>query len=442
MTIDSLAIKLSFEEASEAVAACIAANRVAFLLGSPGIAKTTLAKVLAQAYAQAKQIDYPCLTMILSNYEATDIAGLPVTVPRTDGRGKVVERVPFLQIRRACENPGLLFLDELTTVEKSVEGPAMRLALERYAGDDVQLHEETRIVAAGNYPNETPRGQSLTAAMTNRLVMLPMEPSHAEVVTFFRHGPGAANEAAVRRALVVFEANKTQLDKVRQIDFADFAATALVQDLVQMTPPEASLNDGMPWASPRAWEIGLSAYSALRRLPSSGKIDRVGLAILSGTVGPHMATAFLQTRELRSQLPSIEEIVENPAHAKLPTKREYAIAMIGLLPRVADIDYGAACIYMIRLQDEILAAALTVMLRKPTEVRDGLHKQSRHKGKAVEAYINAWAHMQRLQTGQVKMKTQAATLMLEKAAETMAEGIREVEQMDPDAFRKARKATA
>jgi hypothetical protein len=326
---------LSFTQAKQAVAACIQAEIAVILVGPPGIGKTAL---LRAASADAGR---PCHELLGSNIDATDIAGLPFVV---DGQ---LRRALLAQVQACVAAPGVLFLDELTTVPPSVQGPLMRLLLERQAGD-VKLHPGSVVVGAANRPEECPGGIELSAATVNRVVKLEYQPTLAELQAFF---DTVGDEGSRLRD-----------------ECLDFAATLGVSpDLLDMTPPRAAIDAAAPFGSPRAWERGLRAYAAYCEATGvgsglrGGEDDDVAYAILAGAVGEAKAIAFLAIRKQRKFLPAVDEVIADPATAKLPEQKDRQLAATGLLARVADRDSWAAWIYADRLLPEIGAACARML---------------------------------------------------------------------------------
>lgn len=414
--------ELSVADAAEAVAACCRANRVPFLLGSPGIAKSSVVRTISETVGRR------CVTMTLTNYDPADIGGLPVKDVDDEGNA-TVRRVPFKTLRDACKQPVDLFLDEITSIERATEGPTMRLVLEKWAGDDLQLHPGTRIILAGNFSDETPRGRSLTAAMTNRLVILRMMPIIDELFTYFGYGPEKAAEEIRKRASRVYSGTEEEWQKARRLEWQDFAATALVKpDLFQTTPPEASKNNGVPWGSPRAWEIGLDAYSALHRSYESGITkqgdkftggDLVGYAILAGAVGPVQAGAYLAIRDERKHLPKLDEIVNSPEKAKVPDRKDYELALMGMIPRVVEKDAGAAWIYVSRMRGEPQGAAAALISRCGGNSFEAIRKNSKFAEKAAKAWYEVLSRIVRITSGEEKLSAQIPTALLAQAAAAM-----------------------
>lgn len=316
---------LSVSMAIAVLTACARARVSALLEGPPGVGKTSIVRQVGGA------LGLPVHTLIGSNCDPVDIAGLPWV-----DQGRLL-RALYPEIEACVAAPGLLFLDELTTVPPSVQAPLMRVLLERNCGG-VPLHPDTIVVAACNAPEHAPSAVELSAATVNRLGRYPFLPTLGEIQGWFAGRPA---------------------EEPWSVEARDFSATLeAAPDLIQCDPPQAAVDAGASWGSPRAWELGL------RALAQWGKDDDVGLAILEGFVGPEKALAYLAIRRMRQHLPSISTIQGNPAGAPVPSDRTHQIAALGLLARVADSDAWAAWIYAARLEPEVGAACGRVLLNR------------------------------------------------------------------------------
>lgn len=305
--------------------------------GPPGIGKSA---IVAEVAKERNMVFEP---LILSLCDPTDIGGFPVV------NGKLVSRYPLGPIGKGVQEPVLLFLDELTMAAPPVQGAAMRLIYERWAGD-VKLHPGTRIVSAWNPPDQAAGGYEMALPLMGRLTKVKLHPKHDEVREYF-YNIGA--EGSDLRRLAV-----------------DFAATTQVSaDLLQIEPPPGAQSSGKQHGAPRSWERGLRLVSAAL---AGGEKENGSLfmSALAGNVGDDQAAAFIAIRKVRTELPSEDEILKNPGTAKVPHNKDTAVAALGLIAQVALRDAAAAWIYADRLSDEARVASISTISKVGKMAKD------------------------------------------------------------------------
>lgn len=366
-------ITLNLHETAIAVAACARAGRVPLVLGPPGIAKTTLVAAVtpmigkALGYAPGK---YGHAVCVLSNREAVDIGGYPVVL--SDDR---VEQKLFGTLREAAERPCVLNLDEFLTCSQSVQGPALRLTLERYAGEQ-PLHRDTRVVCAANPPDQAPGGIQLTAALVNRVVIIHCRPTVQEVAHYFC----GRKEASLVTDLDLPDDATWQARRAMFMDTAGVLFEARV-DFLCFDPPQASISGGEPFASPRAWEICCDVIAALPPRYADGT-HPIMQALVFGILGSGTGVSFLSIMRAKNHLPTIAEVLADPVNAKLPDERimidtdegrkpigrDVTFAAIPLVIEAARVDTFATWVYVDRLPNEIKAAvakSMAVFVKSP-----------------------------------------------------------------------------
>ena len=153
--------------------ACGMAHVPALLLSGPGQGKSSLIRGLAAAQA------VPCEIVLGSQYEPAEIGGQPYLA--ADGSG--VRREPPAWAKRLADSGcGYVFLDELTTVPESVQGPMLTVALDRVVGE-LALPDGVRVVAGANPPDQAAGGYDLAAPMANRFCHITFEPTVADWLT-------------------------------------------------------------------------------------------------------------------------------------------------------------------------------------------------------------------------------------------------------------------
>jgi hypothetical protein len=321
---------LSIAQALEIIEISIPADVNPLFIGSPGIGKTAIARLAAE------RLGVKLITIIGSQCDSVDIGGWPVMV---DG---VFTRIPMAALKEAMAEGCIVFFDEITSVPKPVEAAIQRVVNEKIAGDS-PLHPDTRFLAACNPPDQCPSGSDLSASTVNRFTIYEFQPTIDEVVSHFGGTIGADDSKAPHAAWA-----------------RDFAATlAAKPDLVQMDPPEASINEAAPWSSPRACEAAFRMLAAIDDRTYATETEKHGAQFraISGAMGKHAAQSYLAIRKLRADLPTIAEIVKDPKKAIVPDKRDIQIGALGLLQEVARKDVHAAWIYAGRLHAEVAQAA-------------------------------------------------------------------------------------
>ncbi len=342
---------LNLAECIRALRHSILANQPINLIGPPGIGKSAIVAIVAA------ELKLPFEPLILSLCDPTDIGGFPVsTGGNAENKLGSINRLPLGCIKRATQEPVLLFLDELTCASPAVQGAALRLVYERWAGD-VKLHPGTRIVAAANPPEQASGGWELSLPLLGRMTQINMRPANKEVQEYFYNLDAKFVEVNGEKERLVKEMTTAQTIAT------DFAATIeMAPDLLCIDPPPGASSSGKAWGAPRSWERGIRVIA---QALDAGEQDSgsVFAAVLAGNVGEDAAASYMTIRKVRHSLPSIKEILKNPASAKLPTDVNSAIAVLGILAQVSQTDPCPAWIYSDRLQNETRVAAMNVMGR-------------------------------------------------------------------------------
>ncbi len=156
------------------IRACVKANIPAFLHGKPGVGKT----------ARVKELDPDCEVLELSLVPIEDLLGTEVV----DSHGKIKRIMPtWLEscIRKCNEEPDkthILFLDELTNADLSIQTLAYSLILDRTVAKRWKLPENLRIIAAGNEVEDSIAAEEIPKPLKNRMAHIKVEPNVNEWV--------------------------------------------------------------------------------------------------------------------------------------------------------------------------------------------------------------------------------------------------------------------
>ena len=139
------------------------------LLGSTGIGKSENINKLA------KELKLPLLELDLSIVEPVDLLGLP------SAKENSFEYLPVKNLYdTVIKQPGILFLDELTNVQRTdVLSAALRIVLDRRIGVH-KLHEKTIVIAAGNRLEDSSLATEMPVPLINRFVVLEVDKPSVE----------------------------------------------------------------------------------------------------------------------------------------------------------------------------------------------------------------------------------------------------------------------
>lgn len=334
------------------------------LIGPPGVGKSAIIEMAAGRRNMKVE------SLLLSQCDPTDIGGFPTV------RGDGLDRLPLGAVKLACDEPIVLFLDELSCAPPAVQGAALQLIYNRRAGDR-RLHPGTRIVAACNPADQAAGGWEIALPLIGRLTMIWMRPKVAEIQDYFFGlgiDPNTVGDAPKKPAdtsdVKAMEQYKADLAAYTQREFdamvrriaVDFAATVdSSPDLLQIDPPPSAQAEGKPWGAPRSWERAIK-FCAAALVNGEADNSPVFAAGLAGNVGETAAMAYMAIRKVRNKLPGVKDILNDAYNAKLPPDKSIGIAVLGILGQVALEDPCAAWVYANRLQDkEIRVASMNLL---------------------------------------------------------------------------------
>lgn len=147
------------------------------LVGAPGVGKTEVIREMA------KQMGYRLITLIGSQMDPTDIAGLPQGRSITLDDGNVVEATVNLatqwQISILKYKKVILFLDEFSNTSSAVRASMLTVLQNREFPNGEVMPEETIVIGAMNPTDSAADGWDLDKPTSNRMLFLKWDPPKA-----------------------------------------------------------------------------------------------------------------------------------------------------------------------------------------------------------------------------------------------------------------------
>lgn len=257
------------------------------LLGAPGLGKSQVVKTIA-AERNLKLYD-----LRLSRMEATDISGLPFLDME---RQKTVYFTPdFLPTEESYKAEGykgaIIFLDELTQSDSSLQSVVLELVLDRSVGN-YKVPDNVFIVAAGNRPEDNCGSYELIASLLSRFIVFSVESDPSDWINW-------ALFNNIHPSVIAFI--KTHPEH-------------LIGSFSELTNEEPHLIS----SSPRSWETVSTIVSEVQE-------DNIRQYLISGVVGLAAAQQFFFCLE------QIEELAGMDEYLALAEKKDLK-ALVDLLP--------------------------------------------------------------------------------------------------------------
>lgn len=362
-------MEITLHKAAAAVKDIMQANLVANLIGSPGIGKSDIIRQVAAEF-DLKVIDFR-----LAQADPTDLSGfptlnadrtrchyappitfplagdeLPIKTPAVyetvvDGKLVSVEtpesRAVYEDLQVEVTPPvyykgWLLFLDELTAAPQMVQAAAYKVILDRQVGEH-DLHENVRIVAAGNKASDKAIVQRMSTALQSRVVTLEVIIDMDDWLSWAEHN------GVDKRIMAYIQFRPDMLHKFN----------ANHQDLT--------------FPCPRTWVFA----SDLMKI--WGVITLKNLVVLAGTISKGAASELISFCQVYHTLPTLEKLINDPAGTPIDnSKKDLLFAVCSLIGQSFNESNSSALItVMNRLPIEFrVTACQNILRRDPRLQRD------------------------------------------------------------------------
>ena len=261
---------------------------------SPGVGKSSLVRQVAE------KLGIGFVDVRLAEMESVDIRGLP-SVDKDQGVMKW--NAPDFWPRDP-KSKGIIFLDEITSCDKSCQVAAYELILDRKIGDFYKVPDGWYIVSAGNLTTDRAVALSMSSALSNRFMHVEVE---AEVESWVKWALTHDVHPSVTGFIQYRPENLFNMEK-------------------------ENLERG--WPSPRSWE----RVSQMVKIYSGN--EKLLRKIVYGLVGPAKGVEFMEFHRLNKSFDNIIDMLYGKVPVKIPEKNDqlYALcsSLIYVIWRAAD----------------------------------------------------------------------------------------------------------
>lgn len=264
----------AYQNTLDALGLCVSARIPVILWGNPGEGKTSMIESVTERGWHVE-------TVILSQSEPSDLAGLPVVSPA----GDVVLAAPAWARRLADhDGPSICFFDEFSTAQPSLQAAALRILTHGQVGN-LQLPESVTFVAAANPVDVAAAGWDLAAPTASRFVHLDF----AMTVEVFAQGSVTGRWPALPTWVLPDDFRGAVAREMASV--AGFLRARRNQ-LSVIPKDHASRSRAFP--TPRTWEFAATLAALARHVGCS---DDVASLVVTGAIGEATAYEYLSWRE-------------------------------------------------------------------------------------------------------------------------------------------------
>ena len=252
---------------------------------SPGIGKSSIVRQVAE------KLNIGFVDVRLAEMESVDIRGLP-SVDKENGVMKW--NAPDFWPRDP-KSKGIIFLDELTSCDKSCQVAAYELILDRKIGDFYKVPDGWYIVSAGNLTTDRAVALSMSSALSNRFL-------HVEI-----------------------EADAPQWCKWAMTHDIHPSVTGFIQYRPENLFNMERENLERGWPSPRSWD----RVSQMTKI--YGNNEKLLRKIVYGLVGPAKGVEYMEFHRLNKSFDNIIDMIYGKVPIKIPEKNDQLYAMCASL---------------------------------------------------------------------------------------------------------------
>lgn len=282
-----MTVTVSPKQAKELVIHALKSNVVPMLHGSPATSKSSIVKSIAE------DANFDLIDLRLSQCDPTDLLGLPHFF---NGRAAYnpFDIFPIEGDELPEGKSGwLLFLDEFNSCSRATQAAAYKITLDRMVGQH-KLHPKVKVVLAGNLMTDNAIVNEMSTAMQSRLVHLEVQMNKEDWIEW---------------------AIDNEID-TRVITFIEYRPA-----LLNKFDPD---HNDKTYPCARTWEF-------TSRLIKGQNLERKILPLIQGTLGEGTGLEFYNFTQLKDELPSLKDVLDNPTETPVPEKSSHKYAMASLL---------------------------------------------------------------------------------------------------------------
>ncbi len=255
---------------------------------SPGIGKSSIVREVA------KTLGIQLVDVRLAEMESVDIRGLPSIDKNANGDGVMKWNAPDCWPRDP-NSKGIIFLDEITSCDKSCQVAAYELILDRKIGDFYKVPDGWYIVSAGNLTTDRAVATSMSSALANRFLHIELKEDPEQWIKW-----GIMNEV-----------------HPSVLGFINYRPEFL------FSMENENLERG--WPSPRSWE----RVSHMVKIYEND--EHILRKMVYGLVGPAKGLEFMEFHKLNAKFKSVLDMMYGKIPIEIPEKNDQIYALCSTL---------------------------------------------------------------------------------------------------------------
>lgn len=252
---------------------------------SPGVGKSSIVRQVAE------KLGIGFVDVRLAEMESVDIRGLPSV---DKDRGVMKWNAPDFWPRDP-DSKGIIFLDEITSCDKSCQVAAYELILDRKIGDFYHVPNGWYIVSAGNLTTDRAVAMTMSSALSNRFMHVELDVDVEQWISWATtHNIHPSVTGFIQyRPMNLFNMEKENLER--------------------------------GWPSPRSWH----RVSEMTNIYGSN--ENLLRKIVYGLVGPAKGVEYMEFHRLNKSFDNIIDMMYGKVPIKIPEKTDQLYAMCSTL---------------------------------------------------------------------------------------------------------------